>query len=155
MLVFSLLCHQNLVKEQTLFSFIILTILIKLLGWHWLIRLYRVQVYHSITHHLYVALCALHPQSRLLLPPCIWPPLTSSNSPKSHSPLVTTIWLSLPMGHFVCSVHLLLSVLYPTCKWNYMVLDPLHLTYFTQHNTLKIHPYFQKSSTRYFIFTHR
>ena len=40
--------------------------LLNLLGWHWLIKLHRFQVYNSIIHHLYVALCVYHPKSNLL-----------------------------------------------------------------------------------------
>ena len=32
-------------------------VLLNLLGWHWLIKLYRVQVYNSIIRHLYIILC--------------------------------------------------------------------------------------------------
>ena len=50
-----------------------------LLGWHWLIKLYRFQVYNSITHHLYIVLCIHHPKSSLLPSPFI-PSLLSSTS---------------------------------------------------------------------------
>ena len=35
---------------------------LNLLGWHWLIKLYRFQVYNSIIHHLYIVLCVHPPQ---------------------------------------------------------------------------------------------
>ena len=35
---------------------------LNLLGWYWLIKLYRFQVYNSITYHLYVALSVHHPK---------------------------------------------------------------------------------------------
>ena len=35
----------------------IFSFLLNLLGWHWLIKLYRFQVNSSITHHLYIVLC--------------------------------------------------------------------------------------------------
>ena len=38
-----------LIFFQNLFSF-------NLLGWHWLIKLYRFQVYNSVLHHPYIAL---------------------------------------------------------------------------------------------------
>ena len=44
-----------------------------LLGWHWIIKLYKFQVYNSIIHHLYVALCVYHPKSSLLSLPFILP----------------------------------------------------------------------------------
>ena len=47
-------------------------------------------------------------------------------------PLVTTVlsgpWVFVCL--FVLFVHLLLSVLHPTCKWNHVVLDFFCLTYF-------------------------
>ena len=36
------------------------------MGWHWLIKLYRFQAYDSMTHHLYIALCAHYPKSNHL-----------------------------------------------------------------------------------------
>ena len=44
-----------------------------LFGWHWLIKLYRFQVYNSITHHLYIVLCVHHTMSGLLPSPFIPP----------------------------------------------------------------------------------
>ena len=41
-------------------------ILLNLLGWCWLIKLYRFRVYNSTTHHLYVVLRVHHPKSSLL-----------------------------------------------------------------------------------------
>ena len=46
---------------------------IKILEWHWLIRLYTFQVYTSMTHDLHIALCAHHPKSNHLPSPYIWP----------------------------------------------------------------------------------
>ena len=57
-----------------------------LLGWHWLIKLHRFQVYSSIMDHLYIVLCAHHPKSSVLPPPFIPP-----------HPLLPP--LSLPSGH--------------------------------------------------------
>ena len=34
---------------------------LNLLGWHWLIKLYRFQVYNSMIHHLQIVLCVHHP----------------------------------------------------------------------------------------------
>ena len=53
-----------------------------LLGWHGLKKLYKFQVFSSITHHLYIALCAHHPKSHLPSP-CRWPFLPF---PISHTP---------------------------------------------------------------------
>ena len=46
-------------------------IFIELMGWHWLIKLYRFQVYDSVTHHLYIVLCVHHPKPSLLPTPFI------------------------------------------------------------------------------------
>ena len=51
-------------------------ILLNLLRWHWLIKLYRFHLYNSIIHHLYIVLCVHHPNSSLLPSPFI-PPLPS------------------------------------------------------------------------------
>ena len=53
----------NFIKiiELHIFSF-----LLNLLGWHWLMKLYRFQGYSSIIHHLYTVLCVHHPKSSLL-----------------------------------------------------------------------------------------
>lgn len=51
------------------------------------------QVYVFITWHLCSLLCTHHPKPGLLL--YIWPPLPSSSSPRSPSPLVTPILLSV------------------------------------------------------------
>ena len=37
-------------------------------------------MYNSVTHDLYIVLCALHPKSGHLLSPCIWPPLPFTTS---------------------------------------------------------------------------
>ena len=52
-------CHYcstllSLWQAETLF-------LLNLLEWHWLIKLYRCQVYNSATHHLHIVLCVHHP----------------------------------------------------------------------------------------------
>ena len=57
-------------------------------GWYWLIKLYRFQVYSSVTHDLYIVLCVHHPES-ILPSPLISPfilsylphPLPSGNNP--------------------------------------------------------------------------
>lgn len=75
---------------------------IKLIEWHWWIKLNRSQVYHSILHHLYICIVCVHTQSQIsfhyhtlyLLYPFI--PL-----PHPPFPLVITILLSVPMN-FVC-----------------------------------------------------
>ena len=76
-----------------------LKILLNLLGWLWLIKLYRFQVYSSITHHLYIGLCVCHPNSSLLLSPFI-PPLPSYTFPHPPFLLGITILLSLCMNFF-------------------------------------------------------
>ena len=46
----------------------LLKILLNILGWYWLTKLYRFQLYSSVIHHLYIVLCVHHPKSSLL--PC-------------------------------------------------------------------------------------
>ena len=58
-----------------------------LLGWHWLIKLYRFQMYNSTTHHLYIVLCVHHPKSSLLPSPFI--PLTRKRPSPSPTPITT------------------------------------------------------------------
>ena len=107
-----------------------------LLGWHWLIKLSRIQVYNSIIGYLYSASCAHHPKSNLFPTPHMGASLSFTNS--SHFPFpfpfprATTMLLSESVGFclFVLFVHLLLTVLYPTYEFNHMVLDFLCLTYF-------------------------
>ena len=45
---------------------------LNLLGWHWLIKLYRFQVYISTIHHLYIVLCVPTPSqvSSITIYPC-------------------------------------------------------------------------------------
>ena len=57
-------------------------------------------LYNSVTHHLYIVLCAHHPKSGLLLSPFI-PPLPSSTSPLPSFPLVITMLLSVSMRGFL------------------------------------------------------
>ena len=42
-----------------------------LLGWYWLIKLYKFQVYNSTIQHLYTVLCVHHPKSSPLWSPLI------------------------------------------------------------------------------------
>ena len=56
---------------------------IEFIGWHWLIRSYRFQVYNSTIHHLSIALCVHHPKSSLL-PFTIYPPFTLSYLPTNQ-----------------------------------------------------------------------
>ena len=67
------------------------------LGWHWLIGLYRLQVYNTMMHDLYIILCAYHPRPNYLASPYTWPPL-SFPSLHSSSPLVATTLLSVSMS---------------------------------------------------------
>ena len=69
-------------------SLIFIYFLLNLLGWHWLIKVYRFQVYNSIIHHLYIVLWVHHPKSSLLPSPFM-PPLLSSTPP--HAP---SLWQS-------------------------------------------------------------
>ena len=78
--------------------------LLNVLGWHWLIKLYRCQVYNSITHSLYTAFCFYHPKSNLFSWPHIWSPLLFPPSPCPPFPLVATILLPVSMSLFFCLV---------------------------------------------------
>ena len=74
--------------------------LLNLLGLHWLIQLYRFQVYNSIIHHPYIALC-VHTESQVsfhhhLLPPYPVP------LPLPPFPLVIAIQLSVSEGYSFC-----------------------------------------------------
>ena len=50
------LTYVSLLIPQNLFKII-------LLGWHWLIKLYKFQVYNSVICHLSIVLCVHHPKS--------------------------------------------------------------------------------------------
>ena len=71
-----------------------------LLGWYWLIKLHRFQVYKSTIRHLYIVLRVHHPKSSLLPSPFI-PALPSSNFPHPVFPLVITILMSVSMRLFL------------------------------------------------------
>ena len=49
-------------SSYTFLSYFLFKVLLNLLRRHCLIKLYRFQVYDSITHHLYILLCVPHPQ---------------------------------------------------------------------------------------------
>ena len=102
---------------------------LNLLGWRWLIRLYRFQVYSSMIHDLYIALCTHHPESNLLPSPYIWSPLPFTTplplpSGKQHTVVYVYKFLLI---FLVCS-DLLLSLLYFTYEWNNMVFNFFWLT---------------------------
>ena len=61
----------------------IISVLLNSLVRYWLIRLCKFQVYISLIHDLYIALCAHHPKSSHLLSPDIWPPLPLTTHPLS------------------------------------------------------------------------
>ena len=74
---------------------------LNLLGWHWLIKLYRFQGYNPIIHHVYIVLCVHHPKSSLLPSPFV--PRLLSSAP-SHS---LSLWYSpyccpCLRGFFLC-----------------------------------------------------
>ena len=71
-----------------------------------LIKLDRFQVYSSMTHHLYIVLCAHHPKSSLLPSPCIRHPFAPYQIP-TPSPMVSTVLLSVSASFcllFFCSL---------------------------------------------------
>ena len=43
------------------YFYILIYFLTNILGWQWLIKLHRIQVYNSIIHYLYIVLCVYHP----------------------------------------------------------------------------------------------
>ena len=77
---------------------------LNVLGWHWLVRLYRFQVYISVVQDLHIVLCAHYAKSSHLLWPDICPPLPSSSSSNPPFSLVTNIL-------FIVCVYELLFVL--------------------------------------------
>lgn len=78
---------------------------LNLLGWYWLITLYKCQLYNSVTHYLYIALCTQNSKDSLPLSPYIWPPLRSSSSTQLPSPLVPA-FCCLCLGKLSILVHL-------------------------------------------------
>ena len=70
--------------------------LIKLLGWHWLIRLCKFQLYNSTMHHLYLH-CVPTTQSQIFFYHHIFDPFTHH---LPLLPLVTTILLSVSMSFY-------------------------------------------------------
>ena len=93
-----------------------------LLGWQWLIKLHRFQVYNSVIHHLYIALCAHCPKS-----PYIWLPspfTTPTPLPSGNHHTIVHFWV------FVFLLYSFIVFLYPKYEWNHMVLNFFCLTYF-------------------------
>ena len=88
-----------------------LSTLLNLLRWHWLIKLYRCQVYNSLIRHVYIVLCVHHPKSSLLpshlsllyplLPPPPPSPLVITMLLPSSSPLRECIHSLIPR-HLSC-----------------------------------------------------
>ena len=109
---------------------------LNLLGWQWLIKLHRFQLYNSMIYHLCIALYVYYPKSDLVSPSTL--PSFTLYYPLPPSPLVTTIPLSVSMNFclFFLFVHLLLSALYPTYEWNHMAPNFLsdwpHLAWYSQ-----------------------
>ena len=85
------------------------------------------QMYYTSSVH-----CIVCFPSKVYLSSCIWPPLPSSTSPHSPSPLVLPYcgqW-----GIFVCSC---VALFYTPCEWDHMVLVLFHLTSFIWEDTLR------------------
>ena len=74
-----------------------LKILLNLLRWHCLIKLYRFWAYKSAIRHLYIVLC-FQPNLSLLLPSPFIPLLPTLPCPHLPFPLVITILLSVSMS---------------------------------------------------------
>ena len=108
-----------------------------------LIKLQRFQVYNSIIHHLCIMQYVFTTQSRVSLSSSIWPSFSCDLSPPSF-PLVATTLLSVSMSF--CLFVAFSFVSYIWVKW--YGFWPF-LTHFTEHDTLKIHPYCHKR--QYFI----
>ena len=79
--------------------------LLSILGWHWLIKLYRFWVYNFIIHHLFIVLCVHHSKSSLLPSPFILS-LPSSTSPHTPFHLVITQLLSVSINFLAKSFYL-------------------------------------------------
>ena len=84
-------------RSQATFFFIFSYIFIERIRVTLVNRMYRLQVYNSVTHHLCTALCAHHPTSRLFLsafiplyPPCL-----------PTFPVAVTILLSVWVSFFL------------------------------------------------------
>ena len=69
--------------------------LLNLLGWYWLIKLYRFQVCNATIRHLYIVLCVHHPRSSLLSSPLL--PYTPSTFSPLPFPPVIPILISVSM----------------------------------------------------------
>ena len=79
-------------------------ILLNLLRWYWLIKLYRFQVYNSIIHYLNIVLCVHHSKPSLLPSPFI-PSLPFLSSLHLPIPLEITILLSVSSRvFFLCLI---------------------------------------------------
>ena len=85
-------------------------------------------MYNSVTHHLYITLCVYYPNRNLLITMNLNP--FTLYYPSPLLPLVITLPLAVSL--FFSFVHLLLSVLYPTHKWNHIALDFLCSSLFIQ-----------------------
>ena len=103
------------------FSFLNL-FLLNLLGWYLLKGIYKFQLHLSMIHGLHVALHVHHPKSSHLSSPYISPPVPFTTLAPPF-PLVATILVCVYGFLIFLFVHFLLSVLYPTWEWNYMVLN--------------------------------
>ena len=127
--------------------------LLNLLGWHWLIKLYRYQSEHFYsTSPVYCIVCSpfrvKSPPTTLYLTPFTLYYLPSPLLfPSGNHHTIVCVYGFL----FVCFSYLLFSVLYPTYDWNHMVLDFFPLDNFTQHIFIT-HPCCHK--WQYFIFSY-
>ena len=83
-----------------LYKYVCMHVYIKCLEWHWLIRICRFQVYISMVHGRYVALCAHHAKSGHLL-----------------SPYIPPVYPLLPLTPFPSGNHLLMSVSVTFCSF--------------------------------------
>ena len=111
--------ERGLIKNRFLVSKCIFFFLpcfffvLNVLGWHWLVRLYRFQVYISVVQDLHIVLCAHHAKSSHLLWPDICPPLLSSSSSNPPFSLITNIFFIVCVYEFLFVLLVqLFSVLY-------------------------------------------
>ena len=111
--------------------FLFFIFLLNLLGWwHWLIKLYRFQVYNSMIHHLYILLCVHH--SKSFPSTTVYPPLPISNS-LPPSPLVITmvleklhlLWTSVQNICHIQQNYSLQRLLLPPWGHNFVPHEPL------------------------------
>ena len=110
------------------------------MGRHWLIRLCRLQVYISMIHDLYIALCAHHPKSNHLPSSYIWSSLPFTTPSLSSGNCYTLVSMSFFVCFFLFSCSFVtFSFLYPTYESIHMILNFLWLLLLSMIFSRSIH----------------